>query len=162
MNPFDCNFQQRITPKSNTDKWTPSPTLDTTVIYTSPEPEMMLDTVTSPETPPMSVSESPSSASSFSSVSEQTPLSYSPHQSNAMINPQFNDSPLEQNQNRHSSRIQTKQGFFSEYLKENDSDHNSRSASVQSGRKRRILFEGDDAEDRRKKFLERNRVAGKT
>jgi hypothetical protein len=29
------------------------------------------------------------------------------------------------------------------------------------GRKRRIVFEGEDAEDKRKKFLERNRVAGK-
>ncbi|KAI8979382.1 hypothetical protein BDF20DRAFT_819980 [Mycotypha africana] len=28
-----------------------------------------------------------------------------------------------------------------------------------SGRKRRIVFEGEDAEDRRKKFLERNRIA---
>ncbi|KAI7887813.1 uncharacterized protein EV154DRAFT_426819 [Mucor mucedo] len=160
MNPFDCNFQQRITAKPTTDKWTPSPTLKSAVIYTSPEPEMTLDTVRSPETPPMSASESPSSASSFSSISEQTSLPYSPQQSHTMINPQFNSfSPEQQEQNRRSSRIQTKQPFFSEYLKENDGDFSPRSASVQSGRKRRIVFEGDDAEDRRKKFLERNRVA---
>lgn len=38
--------------------------------------------------------------------------------------------------------------------------NNKKMTSVSSGRKRRIIFEGEDAEERRKKFLERNRVAG--
>lgn len=130
-------------------------------MYTSPEPEMTtVDTIISPTTPPMSVSQSPCSASSFSSSSDQHHLQYSPHQSNTMIDSHFVFSP-EQEHTRRSTRIQTKQPFFSDYLKEKDAEYNPKTASVQSGRKRRIIFEGDDAEDRRKKFLERNRVAGK-
>ncbi|KAG1050762.1 hypothetical protein G6F43_006985 [Rhizopus delemar] len=40
--------------------------------------------------------------------------------------------------------------------KERDEEYKPRSTG---GRKRRIVFEGEDAEERRKKFLERNRVA---
>lgn len=155
MNPFDCNFQQRIpTTKTNTDTWSPSSTSSSVAMYTSPEPEMAIDTAT-PSTPPMSVTQSPSSASSFSSISDQAQPQYSPQQSEDLTRSQFTFSE----ETRRSGR-QAKP-FFSEFLKEEDTEYNPRSASVQSGRKRRIVFEGDDAEDRRKKFLERNRVAGK-
>jgi hypothetical protein len=63
---------------------------------------------------------------------------------------------------RRSSRVQTKpQSSFAEYLTEQEpKPTKQKSASVNGGRKRRIVFERDDAEDSRKKFLERNRVAG--
>ncbi|KAG1427879.1 hypothetical protein G6F57_023230 [Rhizopus arrhizus] len=44
--------------------------------------------------------------------------------------------------------------------KEADDDEEYKPKST-GGRKRRIVFEGEDAEDKRKKFLERNRVAGR-
>lgn len=169
MNPFDCNFQQRAPPTVKTlplnenDKWNPSsPTVFTTAnLYTSPEPETMAIESVTPPTPPMSLSQSPSSSSSsFSLASENNmPVSSPPQLKNSL--PQQEEYNHNQEENtRRSSRIQTKQNFFSEYLENDDkTEYKPKSASVQSGRKRRIVFEGDDAEDRRKKFLERNRVA---
>ncbi|KAI8087487.1 hypothetical protein BDF21DRAFT_414508 [Thamnidium elegans] len=158
MNPFDCNFQQR-TPKdipTVTDKWASAPVIFTNTNYTSPEPEVLAFNSSSPSTPPMSLSQSPSSSSSFfSSLSSPSSISQSmqPTVTASTQDHHYHEST------RRSSRIQTKQTFFSDYIDEEAEDIKPRTASVQSGRKRRIVFEGDDAEDRRKKFLERNRVA---
>lgn len=153
MNPFDCNFQQR--PSKDipivTDKWAPTPVIFTNTNYTSPEPKVLAFD-SSPSTPPMSLSQSPSSSSSF--------FSLSPSEVSQPMQPIVTASTHDNDERtRRSSRIQTKQSLFSEYIDEVETE--PKTASVQSGRKRRIVFEGDDAEDRRKKFLERNRVAGK-
>ncbi|KAI9358032.1 hypothetical protein BD770DRAFT_472400 [Pilaira anomala] len=186
MNPFDCNFQSRASPimkniptvTTSTDKWTP-PSPNTfnhnTITYASPEPDV--PALSSPSTPPMTHSQSPASSSSFFSLSTETspPLQSINSSSTISTNPAPQTPPQvdEYNHHRRSSRIQTKQNIFSEYLEEEGEEeemmprtttttsttHTTKTASVQSGRKRRIVFEGDDAEDRRKKFLERNRVA---
>lgn len=174
MNPFDCNFQSRTSPimkniPTSADKWTP-PSPDTTafnhntITYASPEPDV--PALSSPSTPPMIHSQSPSSSSSFFSLSTETSPPLQSINSSSTINtnpaPQTPPQVDEYNHHRRSSRIQTKQSIFSEYLEEEEViPRTTKTASVQSGRKRRIVFEGDDAEDRRKKFLERNRVAGK-
>ena len=168
MNPFDCNFQQqqqqlRAAPTvkalstNELNNWTPtSPTVFTkTAMYQSPEPEFIHTDSITPPTPPMSLSQSPSSSSSTFSLSSdhiQTPKASQQVPQHIMTEEEYNT--------RRSSRIQqTKQNsFFSDYLEE-ETEYKPKTASVQSGRKRRIVFEGDDAEDRRKKFLERNRVA---
>ncbi|CAO3651463.1 unnamed protein product [Mucor hiemalis] len=167
MNPFDCNFQQRAPPTVKTlpindsDKWNPSsPTVFTTAnLYNSPEPESVAIETATPPTPPMSISQSPSSSSSSFSLAldNNMPINSPPQQNNSLPQEEYNN---HEEYTRRSSRIQTKQNFFSEYLESDDKvEYKPKSASVQSGRKRRIVFEGDDAEDRRKKFLERNRVA---
>lgn len=144
----------------------------------SPKSDMLhnLNNAT-PPTPPMSLSQSPSD-SSFSTISTTQDRLTSPIQQSLMVNsppmqqhshlvdspPQLtysNEDFTPNTSRRSSSRISTKQNFFSEYLENDEVDYKPKTASVQSGRKRRIVFEGDDAEDRRKKFLERNRVAGK-
>lgn len=160
MNPFDCNFQQR-TPKEIpivTDKWVHAPVTFTNTAYTSPKQEVLAFDASSPSTPPMSLSQSPSSSSGFFSLSSPSPV-------NQSMQPTVTASTqdLHDEHTRRSSRIQTKQTFFSDYIddEEEAEETRPRTTSVQSGRKRRIVFEGDDAEDRRKKFLERNRVAGK-
>ncbi|KAI9250366.1 hypothetical protein EDC94DRAFT_623087 [Helicostylum pulchrum] len=159
MNPFDCNFQQR-TPKDIpiiTDKWAHPPVTFTNTNYTSPEPEVLAFDAPSPSTPPMSLSQSPSSSSGFFSLSSPSSVNQ-PMQPTVITSTQ----DLHHEYTRRSSRIQTKQTFFSDYIDEEEEEAEKtkpRTTSVQSGRKRRIVFEGDDAEDRRKKFLERNRVA---
>lgn len=161
MNPFDCNFQQR-TPKDIpiiTDKWAHPPVTFTNTNYTSPEPEVLAFDAPSPSTPPMSLSQSPSSSSGFFNLSSPSSVNQ-PMQPTVITSTQ----DLHHEYTRRSSRIQTKQTFFSDYIDEEEEEAEKtkpRTTSVQSGRKRRIVFEGDDAEDRRKKFLERNRVAGK-
>jgi hypothetical protein len=182
VNPFDCNFQQPIRTATNVktnDKWSPpSPTSstayhnDTAMYSASPEPE--LNAVTSPSTPP-SLSQSPSITSTSISLSsehaasptmvQQAPTNMINHQSPQQQQQQYIQQPENtiNTTRRSKSRTQSKQqqSSFSEYLEDEEIDYKPKSASVHSGRKRRIVFEGDDAEDRRKKFLERNRVAGK-
>jgi hypothetical protein len=159
VNPFDCI-------KSN-DKWS-RPSLTTTdIIYTaSPEPEM--NQVVTPTTPPMTFSQSPTSTSASFRLSSEPTHSPSTMNSTDMMpiqkqqqRFQFVEPPTQQcRTSSRNQRIQQQQSFFPHYLEDDEVDYEPISAPVQSGRKRRIVFEGDDAEDRRKKFLERNRVAG--
>ncbi|KAI7905543.1 uncharacterized protein BX663DRAFT_429897 [Cokeromyces recurvatus] len=117
-----------------------SPTLgDTGFIYShSPEPEMAM--IHTPPTPPMSLSHSPSTSSSSFSLNSEHNLRTSPQPE--VIAP-----------------ANTLQSTKSVKQEKEDESKIIKTTSVHSGRKRRIVFEGDDAEERRKKFLERNRVA---
>jgi hypothetical protein len=113
----------------------------------SPEPE-----------PPLSLTQSPVSSTSTFSLSSESASIDTPPQLKATTPPLQTQEEV----TRRSSRIQTKpQPSFAEYMSEEEPKPKQKSTTVHGGRKRRIVFEGDDAEDRRKKFLERNRVAGK-
>ncbi|KAI9266972.1 hypothetical protein BY458DRAFT_512384 [Sporodiniella umbellata] len=91
----------------------------------------------SPPTPPMSFSPSPRSSQTTTPESLQ---STSPHNSipDLVVNP---------------TKTHRKK------KEETDDDYLDYSPKSTGGRKRKIVFEGGDAEERRKKFLERNRVA---
>lgn len=189
INPFECNFQRTskstelppLSTKTNLFEPTTSATPATAnqIVYTtttSPELEMTsFESIHSPPTPPMSVSQSPSSSSfSLSSTSSdpliEHPTSYSQFNTSPKVvapihtlhtSPQQMympppPPPVEESNHRRSSRIQSAK------QNEKPSTQETQTKSNTSGRKRRIVFEGEDAEDRRKKFLERNRVAGKT
>ncbi|KAI8052600.1 uncharacterized protein B0P05DRAFT_562127 [Gilbertella persicaria] len=162
INPFDCNFQRTPKPAELPPLTKPN-VYESQIMYTtSPEPEMTLESIHSPPTPPMSVSQSPSSSSfslsSTSSSDQATDNSYTQHYTSKVVaphhttlHPSSTQNYMEES-NRRSSRIQSaKQSEKPSYPQPQKTNS--------SGRKRRILFEGEDAEDRRKKFLERNRVA---
>ncbi|KAI8886668.1 hypothetical protein K501DRAFT_177201 [Backusella circina FSU 941] len=99
----------------------------------------------------MSVSQSPSNSNASSPISKTESQLVQPIEP---VSPAQSTFPQEQSVRR-STRPHTKPQLFNEI----DEQGKKPSRSVQSGRKRRIVFEGDDAEDRRKKFLERNRIA---
>ncbi|KAG1447343.1 hypothetical protein G6F56_009294 [Rhizopus delemar] len=102
--------------------------------YMSPKADPTL----SPSTPPMTLSQSPVS-SSISSIS--------PRNSLGNIEEEI---PKVTRRTTRQSRKRARSTTEDEYIPR---------ASGHGGRKRCIVFEGEDAEDRRKKFLERNRVA---
>ncbi|KAI9480562.1 MAG: hypothetical protein EXX96DRAFT_607410 [Benjaminiella poitrasii] len=178
MNPIKIN-------ESSTLKWPVESSNTSSFIYhDSPEPEMT--TIQSPPTPPMSLSQSPStSSSSFSLTSEQNmnttiittspqPEVIAPANTLVMADVHHHHPSSPESSYRRSKRYQQRQEVTSTTTTNNTHNTTSsikeeqldepilkptRTASVHSGRKRRIVFEGDDAEERRKKFLERNRVA---
>lgn len=184
INPFDdCNYQQNHatnlkTMEAPTVKWassspsssssssspTPAPMMannteyNANVIFKSPEPEIAL--MKSPPTPPMSLSQSPSSSTASFTMSDllvDTPQVTSSTEfatSNTLSSTRSFDESVHRRQNNSKSRTASFDQM-DEYYQPNDSN----TKYAQSGRKRRIVFEGNDAEDRRKKFLERNRVA---
>lgn len=113
MNPFDYQFQK---PK----------TLSPPTQHTSPSP-------------PLSLSQSPTS-SSDSFYSSETFTEYNKPQ-------QVFTEPV--------------QAINNNFMQPQPAPSKPKKSTNTSGRKRRIVFEGEDAEERRKKFLERNRIAGK-
>ncbi|KAI8380429.1 hypothetical protein EDC96DRAFT_490995 [Choanephora cucurbitarum] len=169
INPFECNFQRtskqpELPPLTKPSLYESNQTNQ--VMYTSPELEMTsFESIRSPPTPPMSVSQSPSSSSfSLSSASSDPMMEHANYQFNTSpkvvapihtlnTSPQqmYMPPPSEESNHRRSSRIQS--------AKQHEKPQETQAKSNTSGRKRRIVFEGEDAEDRRKKFLERNRVA---
>ncbi|OBZ82884.1 Cyclic AMP-responsive element-binding protein 5 [Choanephora cucurbitarum] len=168
INPFECNFQRTSKQPELPPLTKPSLYEPNQVMYTSPELEMAsFESIRSPPTPPMSVSQSPSSSSfSLSSTSSDPMMEHANYQFNTSpkvvapihtlnTSPQqmYMPPPSEESNHRRSSRIQS--------AKQHEKPQETQAKSNTSGRKRRIVFEGEDAEDRRKKFLERNRVAGK-
>jgi hypothetical protein len=103
------------------------------------------------------------------SVSPSTPsfsVSFSPTSSSGSISPrnlseasvQSFSSASEQPSSRRSAQTQKTDSYFSNF--DVEQGYKPKTTQASSGRKRRIVFEGDDAEERRQKFLERNRVAG--
>jgi hypothetical protein len=105
-------------------------TASTTSPATSPKQEPIL----SPPTPPMSLSQSPANSSVSLSISPRNSV----------------DDSIQQDIVRRNSSTKRKR------READDEEYKPKSTG---GRKRRIVFEGEDAEDKRKKFLERNRVA---
>lgn len=98
--------------------------------------------ILSPPTPPMSLSQSPTN----SSVS----LTASPRNS---IEIQHQDPIVTRRTRMHKKKTEVDDD-------DDDGDYEySPKTTGHGGRKRKIVFEGEDAEERRKKFLERNRVA---
>lgn len=171
-----------------TVKWMPAPVpaptipasvmanteYNTNVMFKSPEPEAAL--MKSPPTPPMSLSQSPSSSTVSFTMSDllvDTPpqASVAPPHSNVeyaasnvhSLSPttSFDESAQRRRSNSSTRNSKSRTTSYEEMDDYYQPTETTNTKSVQSGRKRRIVFEGDDAEDRRKKFLERNRVAGK-
>ena len=148
---------------------------NTNVMFKSPEPEAAL--MKSPPTPPMSLSQSPSSSTvSFTmsdllvDTSSEVPVA-PPHNSAKFASSNvhslspttssFDESAQRRRSNSSARNTKSRTTSYEEMDDYYQPAETTNTKSVQSGRKRRIVFEGDDAEDRRKKFLERNRVAGK-
>ncbi|EPB82071.1 hypothetical protein HMPREF1544_11199 [Mucor circinelloides 1006PhL] len=142
------------------------------VILKSPEPEAAL--MKSPPTPPMSLSQSPSSSTVSFTMSDllvdtppQAPVASNKNVEYAASNlhslsppaPSFNESAQRRRSSSSTRNAKSRTTSYDEMDDHYPLNENTNTKSVQSGRKRRIVFEGDDAEDRRKKFLERNRVA---
>jgi hypothetical protein len=154
MNPFEYNFQERA-PIQHPKQDEPNHfNKDATPPYVSqPETVMTSTTSVSPPTPPMSVSQSPDNSSASSPIYNTESQLVQPMESTSPVQSALSQAPSV----RRSARAHAKPQLFNDI----DEQEKKPSRSVQSGRKRRIVFEGDDAEDRRKKFLERNRVAGK-
>lgn len=163
INPFECSFPSKQ--NDNTKLIVPSPTMYTKpvvnaspepVVYALPEPVVYM----SPE-PESHSSLTQSRASSRSSSSSRSSAGIDTPPQPDVISPTAVHSPisLPQETKRRSSRIQTKPHSSSD---EEDTKLDKKVTSMHGGRKRRIIFDGEDAEDRRKKFLERNRMAGKT
>ncbi|KAF1807028.1 basic-leucine zipper transcription factor [Mucor lusitanicus] len=169
-----------------TVKWMPAPVpaptipasvmanteYNTNVMFKSPEPEAAL--MKSPPTPPMSLSQSPSSSTVSFTMSDllvDTPpqASVAPPHSNVeyaasnvhSLSPttSFDESAQRRRSNSSTRNSKSRTTSYEEMDDYYQPTETTNTKSVQSGRKRRIVFEGDDAEDRRKKFLERNRVA---
>ncbi|CEP08450.1 hypothetical protein [Parasitella parasitica] len=177
INPFDdCNYQQRYDPMKSAEaptvKWmspsASSPSLlactpanaeyNANVIFNSSEPDLAL--MKSPSTPPMSLSQSPGSSTASFTMNDL--LVDIPNQQDIAtegLGPSPTASYADEStpRRRSTSTFRNTRSTPTSYDKTDDCGNNTKSA--QSGRKRRIVFEGDDAEDRRKKFLERNRVA---
>lgn len=176
INPFDdCNYQQRHatnlkTMEAPTVKWaSPTPAsamvnnteYSTNVIFKSPEPEIAL--TKSPSTPPMSLSQSPSSSTASFTMSDllvDTPSQATNSTEFAASNALSPTKSFNESVHRGRNNSKSRTASFDE-MDEYYQSSNNNTKYGQSGRKRRIVFEGNDAEDRRKKFLERNRVAGK-
>lgn len=140
INPFDCNMTRSPGILTKEHKWSnisasttsTASTASTTSPATSPKQEPIL----SPPTPPMSLSQSPANSSVSLSISPRNSV----------------DDSIQQDIVRRNSSTKRKR------READDEEYKPKSTG---GRKRRIVFEGEDAEDKRKKFLERNRVAGK-
>ncbi|CEI99223.1 hypothetical protein G6F70_000661 [Rhizopus microsporus] len=142
INPFDCNMTRSPGILTKEHKWSnmstsPTSTASTasTTSTTSPNTSPKQESILSPPTPPMSLSQSPTNSSASLSISPRNSVDDSIHQDIV----------------RRNSSTKRKR-------KEADDDEEYKPKST-GGRKRRIVFEGEDAEDKRKKFLERNRVA---
>jgi hypothetical protein len=73
-------------------------------------------------------------------------------------NAQSFSSASEHPSSRRSAQTKKTDSYFSNF--DVEQGYKPKTTQASSGRKRRIVFEGDDAEERRQKFLERNRVAG--
>ncbi|KAI8884044.1 hypothetical protein K501DRAFT_248609 [Backusella circina FSU 941] len=109
---------------------------------------------------PVSISpSSPSFSVSFSPISSTG--SFSPKNLNdTNVQTLSSSVPVEEHQpsaSRRSVRTQRRHSYFTNL--DVEQEYKPRNTQSSSGRKRRIVFEGDDAEERRQKFLERNRVA---
>ncbi|GAN00580.1 hypothetical protein MAM1_0001d00002 [Mucor ambiguus] len=185
----DCNYQQHHASMKPMEAPTvklmtapvPAPTIpasimtsteyNTSAMFKSPEPEAAL--MKSPPTPPMSFSQSPSSSTVSFAMSDllvdtppQAPAA--PHNnvefaaSNTHgLSPttSFDESAQRRRSNSSTRNTKSRTTSYEEMDDYYQPIETTNTKSSQSGRKRRIVFEGDDAEDRRKKFLERNRVA---
>ncbi|KAI8645413.1 hypothetical protein BD408DRAFT_338766 [Parasitella parasitica] len=130
------------------------------VTFNSSEPD--LAKIKSPPTPLMSLSQSPGSSTTTSFTMNDLLVDIPNQQDNMTteaLGPSptayFDDEPTPRRRSNSTTRIT--RSVAASY--DNTEDRGNSAKSIQSGRKRRIVFEGDDAEDRRKKFLERNRVA---
>ncbi|KAI9029785.1 hypothetical protein CLU79DRAFT_716410 [Phycomyces nitens] len=145
MNPFDYHFQGQAAknPQKTERNWEPtSPVQDTSSQASSP-------------TPSSKSADPPSLSPRRRSLSPPNQL-----QDSTLIFKQENGIP------KKNTRSRPKRSTKISYRQDDSEDDSSDTSStrymqtiVSSGRKRRIVFEGDDAEEQRKKFLERNRVA---
>ncbi|KAI8971397.1 hypothetical protein BDB01DRAFT_730682 [Pilobolus umbonatus] len=147
MNPFECNFQQRYTTslsKLSIDTFDKGGIVnENKLLFDTPKESHLVDNNSLPPTPPMSLTQSP--------VNTTTSFLVTPLEKNTTI---IDETP--------THRYATRRNKDKKKAKESDDEEEMEylmRGSSHSGRKRRIIFDGDDAEDRRKKFLERNRIA---
>ncbi|KAI8394181.1 uncharacterized protein BYT42DRAFT_33904 [Radiomyces spectabilis] len=135
INPFEVQFQGSR-PTSKSDPVTP-PSANATKKHLLVSPPQ--HPTEPPLTPPSPLSISPSDTMMDGSVSQSQPPADQSHQPSVSSTSMFRRGSVKrQSESKESS---------------------AEPANHSGGRKRRIIFEGEDAEDERKKFLERNRVA---